>query len=323
MRFHVDLKAIKAAPESPVEELPEHVLRTGPRPAPIFEGDAVEVELRLNTTGATRGPASISGLIGENGQTFGVGVVPRGGWRRIVPHTAASRGTLTAKSWEITATDSAGFFRTHEKCVDIEVALVFPRFKSSVEPPHARELEASLAAPRAGSGTELFGIREYRAGDSLRRIHWRSSARHGGLVVREFEPPGVRTMGILLEALSRSRDAADQLCRIAASEAWECIRDGGRVVLWGPGLEASLSPTDLWAQLEWLARYPDHASDLSDEAPPGQEEVVVVASQADAALIEAVETARARGSRVRGWIVGDAEIDIDIPIHRVGTAWPL
>ena len=41
--------------------------------------------------------------------------------------------------------------------------------------------------------------REYRPGDPLRRIHWRSSARHGELIVREFEPPGVQTLGIFCD----------------------------------------------------------------------------------------------------------------------------
>jgi uncharacterized protein (DUF58 family) len=85
---------------------------------------------------------------------------------------------------------------------------------------HARELEASVTAPRSGSGNELFGVREYRPGDPLRRIHWRSSARHGELIVREYEPPGVQTVGILCDPDPPSREAADQVARLAASEAW-------------------------------------------------------------------------------------------------------
>ena len=36
------------------------------------------------------------------------------------------------------------------------------------------------------SGDEFYGVREYRAGDNLRWIHWRRSARAGELVVREM-----------------------------------------------------------------------------------------------------------------------------------------
>ncbi|MBV9867844.1 MAG: DUF58 domain-containing protein [Abitibacteriaceae bacterium] len=39
---------------------------------------------------------------------------------------------------------------------------------------------------RLGQSEELRGTRPYVAGDDLRRVHWRSTARHGHLVVKEF-----------------------------------------------------------------------------------------------------------------------------------------
>jgi uncharacterized protein (DUF58 family) len=38
-----------------------------------------------------------------------------------------------------------------------------------------------------GSGVEPYGVREYRPGDSLRHVHWASTARRGQLLVKEFE----------------------------------------------------------------------------------------------------------------------------------------
>src|SRR5437868_4224320 len=149
-----------------------------------------------------------------------------------------------------------GFFTGRRRYADSVVALVFARLTSLAMRREPHELQASLAAPRAGSGNELFGIREYRPGDSLRRIHWRSSARHGELVVREYEPPGVQTLAIFVDPAPSSLEIADQIARIAASEAWDCIREGGRVVISASGGEPSESPRDLWSQLEWLARYP-------------------------------------------------------------------
>jgi uncharacterized protein (DUF58 family) len=40
---------------------------------------------------------------------------------------------------------------------------------------------------RTGAGQEYLGVREYRPGDPPRSVHWRSTARVGRLVVREFE----------------------------------------------------------------------------------------------------------------------------------------
>jgi uncharacterized protein (DUF58 family) len=170
---------------------------------------------------------------------------------------------------------------------------------------------------------ELFGVREYRPGDPLRRIHWRSSARLGELVVREYEPPGVQTVGIFCDPDPPTREVADQVARLAASEAWDCIRGGGRVVLWGPGLEPS-QPSEarsLWALLEWLAKYPGPPDGV--DTMPFVTDAVGVTAAGGVALIEALETVQQRGGRIRAWVVGDAELDIEAPIQRAGTAWPL
>ena len=125
-------------------------------------------------------------------------------------------------------------------------------------------------------------MREYRAGDPLRRIHWRSSARLAELVVREYEPPGVQTVGIFCDASPGTREVADQIARLAASEAWDCIRGGGRVVLWGPGLEPSLpsEARSFWALLEWLGRYPQPAGGPAD-LPSVTDAVGVTAGSSD------------------------------------------
>jgi hypothetical protein len=41
------------------------------------------------------------------------------------------------------------------------------------------------------------------------------------------------------------------------------------------------------------------------------------------ALTEALETVQQHGGRIRAWVIGDAELDIEAPIQRVGTRWPL
>ncbi|TMG63072.1 MAG: DUF58 domain-containing protein [Chloroflexi bacterium] len=345
LSLHLAVARSRPAGDSPAEELPETVLRTSPYAAPLFEKDGLELAVGLRTTSGARGPAWINGQVGDTEIRFATGVVPTRGWSRLKVLRELRRGPVGASGWTIGTSDPLGFFRGQRSCPDSEVGLVLPRLMSLVGLRQARELEASAAVPRSGSGNELFGIREYRPGDSLRRIHWRSSARHGELVVREYEPPGLQTLAIYLDPEPPSDDVADQIARIAASEAWDCLREGGRVVLWAPGLEPSGSPRDLWTQLEWLARYPDvpssnrptdspdkpssspkQTSDRPDypgfagTSPAGAVvEVVVITARANEELFEASERARRR----RGWVVGEAVIDADIPLQRVGTQWPL
>ncbi|MDQ2940112.1 MAG: DUF58 domain-containing protein, partial [Actinomycetota bacterium] len=325
LRLHLRVSGSAPAPSSPTENLPEHLLRSAPVPAPIFEGDGLDMEIGLDTTRSPRGPARLTGFIGSEPLRAATGLVPRSGWRHQVALQGLRRGPVGAHSWVVESSDPLGLFRSRRTSTDAEVALVLPRFTSIAHRPQTRELEASVAAPRSGSGTELFGVREYRPGDSLRRIHWRSSARHGELVVREYEPPGVQTLGIFCDPSPATPEVADQVARLAASEAWDCIRSGGRVRLWGPGLVPTSSgeARSLWSLLEWLARYPALSAAGDDADPPMVSEAVAVTAGARQELVEALEMVRRRGGTVRAWVVGDADVDLDGPVQHVGTDWPL
>ena len=127
---------------------------------------------------------------------------------------------------------------------------------------------------------------------------------------------------------------ADQVARIAASEAWDCIRNGGRVMLWGPGLapSASREARSFWAALEWLAHYPAPSTHGEDADPPRVSEAVAVTAGGHQEVVEALEMVRRRGGMVRAWVVGDAGraqgapekfIHLDGPVQHVGTSWPL
>ncbi|HKW60458.1 MAG TPA: DUF58 domain-containing protein, partial [Candidatus Dormibacteraeota bacterium] len=256
LRLGVD--HVRPSPASPAHDLPERVLRGAPTHVVLFEGDVFDVSIGLDGAGRERGPAWVTGFLGNVTLAIGAGVVPRKGWRAYKTLKGLRRTVISATGWSIHAGDPLGFFHSTRACADSEVGVVYPAFASLGLHRETRELEATAPAPRAGAGTELFGVREYRPGDSLRRIHWRSSARHGVLVVREYEPPGVETLAVYLDPSPKTDKIADQVARIAASEAWDCLRSGGRVMLWGPGLRASQAAhaRDLWALLDWLARYP-------------------------------------------------------------------
>lgn len=325
LRPHLRVIGPRSAAGSPADDLPAHLLRNAPLPAPIFEGDGLDLEIGLDTTGAPRGPARVVGIVGSKEIAAATGLVPRSGWRQRVELEGLRRGPVGARGCVVESSDVAGLFRSRRPSPDSEVALVLPRFTSLAGRPQARELEASVAAPRAGSGTELFGVREYRPGDSLRRIHWRSSARHGELVVREYEPPGVQTLGIFCDPNPPDPAVADQVARVAASEAWDCIRNGGHVILWGPGLAPSApgQSRSMWAVLEWLGRYPEQAARRQDVDPPRVGEAVAVTGGDHRDVVDALEMVRRGGGLVRAWVVGDGDLDLDGPVQHVGTEWPL
>jgi uncharacterized protein (DUF58 family) len=49
------------------------------------------------------------------------------------------------------------------------------------------------------SQTDFYGLREFRPGDSPRWIHWRTTARIGELMVREFEEPPLDDLTVIVE----------------------------------------------------------------------------------------------------------------------------
>src|SRR5207302_2280764 len=57
----------------------------------------------------------------------------------------------------------------------------------------------SRARSVATSGEDDAATREYRQGDDLRRIHWRSTARKGELMVRREEQPWQSRAALLLD----------------------------------------------------------------------------------------------------------------------------
>lgn len=62
---------------------------------------------------------------------------------------------------------------------------------------------ARLFQHRALAGEHDVMTREYRSGDALRRVHWRSSARHGELMVREDERRSHASAVVLVETRAK------------------------------------------------------------------------------------------------------------------------
>lgn len=312
----VRLAAVTPSITSPVGFLTESVLRRGPV-LPVFEGDRARVELTVASGGRPAGPVRLSGRVGDQAFEAGIGRVL--GEAAVGIDLAALRRGRLAATVRAEAGDPAGLWRVPLRVAQTEIAPVLPRFDDLTPVERPLELEAAAPAPRAGSGLEIFGVREYRRGDSLRRIHWRTSARHGELVVREFEPPGRR---LLLVALDPAPPAgtADQLARLAASEAWSCVERGGRAGAWS-GQADLLPQATIWPILEWLAGYPESGAPT---APIRAGEVVAITAAGRGAAVDAAADAARRGGDARAWLVGEAGPgDPSLPARRAGLEWPI
>lgn len=87
-------------------------------------------------------------------------------------------------------------------------------------------------AASIGDSPEFVGLRDYRPGDPLQRIHWRSYARAGKPIVREYQDEYYERHGLVLDSFPAAGDsvAFEEAVSIAASFAYtvdtrECLLD--------------------------------------------------------------------------------------------------
>jgi uncharacterized protein (DUF58 family) len=167
---------------------------------------------------------------------------------------------------------------------------------------------------------EYHGLRDYRPGDSPRWIHWRTSARLGQPMVKEFEQQHEQDLAVLLDpwlprskVLPSQREALELAIKFVATVCLDACRHPGRRILLGwtgasPGVrQAPASVKLLHEMLEQLAMMrptlEGSISGLFDVIPAStlRESYLIVVSTRPINLIEEAEkSTRLSGSALRG-----------------------
>jgi uncharacterized protein (DUF58 family) len=256
---------------------------------------------------------------------------------------AARRGRHRAEHVEVRTSAPFGVAERRRKLSVAAETLVVPSVVPLgplpfVDPVGTAE-PAIHSAPRRGHGPDYLGIREYRTGDSMRHVHWASTARHGAVMVREFEEERTRR---LLVVIDTERDAKpsgpeptplDRCCTAAASLATSALAHGHGSRLaarTSDGLEV-LSRSDDLEILRWLAELEasgvglaEAAADLPLDATRGAETVVIVApawAGAEGSLATAAGVLGGVVPRVAWVLVGTAAAgEPDPAMHAVGAS---
>ena len=101
------------------------------------------------------------------------------------------RGILRFTGLTLARTDPLGIFRSFSKVAAPQAVLILPRrypLPPIALPGALRYQEGGVAlAANVGRSEEFVALREYRHGDPMRHIHWRSWAKAGKPIVKEFE----------------------------------------------------------------------------------------------------------------------------------------
>ena len=219
----------------------------------VLEGDAVEVRLELAAQSAVdwlelefRVPPRARLLEGEQLRVLGLGkgeartlryrvhylrwgVYPVGSLRLLGAHRLF---TVTSSAER----DPARLVRVYPQLT---------RLRRLVKPLATRPASGSRPAAASGEGIEFAELRDFRAGERVRRVNWRASARRGRLLVSDRLPERssdvVLFLDSLTEAATEEESTLDSAVRAVATLAGEYLRQRDRVGLLSFG-----------GELEWV-----------------------------------------------------------------------
>lgn len=292
------------------------------QPARVQAGQPVTVELRLENPGRT--PSGL--MLLEDTVPYVLGSRPRfvidqlrPRWHREMSYTLRSdvRGRYTLGPLSVRLSDPFGF---------VELSRAFQARTALVVTPVIHPLPATSLSgdwsgtgdnrPRAfaAAGSEDITVREYRLGDDLRRVHWRSTARTDELMVRREEQPHQSRVTILLDtraachrgtgpassfeyAVSAAASVASHLAGKGFVVRMLMDRDGATDTAWHDrGISA---PAEVQMLLESLAVVQLSAGGEFDIISSDYSAGLVVAVLGDTTASDAVRLARLRAGATR------------------------
>jgi uncharacterized protein (DUF58 family) len=139
--------------------------------------------------------------------------------------TPLRRGVLRLQSVGVARADPLGLFRAFTEVPLPQSVLILPKrytLPLIALPGSMKYQQGGVAlASNVGQSDEFVALRDYRQGDPLRHIHWRSWARAGKPVVKEFEDEFFVRHALVLDTFTEysHSDSFEEAASIAASFA--------------------------------------------------------------------------------------------------------
>jgi uncharacterized protein (DUF58 family) len=202
---------------------------------------------------------------------------------------AARRGILRLSRLTVRTSFPFGLFVKERDLMVPASLIVWPRSDRKVRDAvrageRVRRIGTTTTGVAIGRG-EYRSLRGYQPGDDPRDVHWRSTARTGVPVVREYERDATDTLWICLDLRAEPSDAAEVAVEIAATLAARAALENERF-----GLALNLSvidpgtgPGQIETVLNTLARveFDPNAPQLAPPTDPGQCVLITAGAHGD------------------------------------------
>jgi uncharacterized protein (DUF58 family) len=147
------------------------------------------------------------------------------------------RGRYVIGPLRCTLTDPFGLARYGTRVLGTDEVIIHPRVHDVLALPEAGGEDLDRDTPKLrgqpDNANEFLTLREYAPGDDLRRVHWRSTARHGTLMVRQDESRRRAPVVVMLDIRpgAYDRDSFEIAVEAAASIVHALEREGRPVEL--------------------------------------------------------------------------------------------
>jgi uncharacterized protein (DUF58 family) len=293
-------------------------------------GDQLRVTYTLRNTGRlpkpwleVHNPSTLPG--GLSGRALSLGGRKERSW--LVRASLARRGHFRIEPLQIRTGDPFGFFEASAGVGQGITLVVYPQIEALPLwrlPP--ANIEGARASPERTLQTTPLAtsVRPYAPGDSMNRIHWRSTARLGEIQVKEFDLEQTADAWIFLdldaaaEAGHGDDSTTEVAVRVAASVADKAIGENRAVGLTANGHRLTVLPADRGARqrlkiLQLLAAVEaDGRTPLDEALVTGLSRLrrgmtaIVITSTHDPAFVRPLASLRSRG-------IGAVVVVIDAP----------
>lgn len=206
----------------------------------IFPGVRMRVDLDVRNEGSMRTPPL---LVEDDAPPafggparFSLPALPAGSRTPVgIERTAAARGRYQIGPIRLRLIDPFGLAERTVIVRDLDRITVYPKIEPLVGdgPPAERAGAGPASVYRlAPEGDEFYAVRDYESGDDLRKIHWRSVARSGKLMIKQEEARFFPRATVFVDTrrIAHHGSGADSslewIISAAASTLWHLARQG-------------------------------------------------------------------------------------------------
>ncbi|MFJ4045622.1 DUF58 domain-containing protein [Microbacterium sp. NPDC089987] len=203
----------------------------------VVAGTDIEAVLDVRNSGTRLAlPGVVDVPVGEGLVEAHVPLLRAGAHHREQLTIAARRrGVIDVGPMTITRGDPIGILRREMRWPDVQRIHVHPVTTRlpSTSAGLIRDLEGTPSTTLVDADLSFHAVREYVVGDSQRHVHWKSTAKTGRLMVRQYEESRHARIAVILDLDVESYESDDEFentVSAAASLALQGVRDGRDVL---------------------------------------------------------------------------------------------